>query len=145
MVQSLRDLHVIIDHFKNYPLLTKKSEDFKLFSQIVTLINKKEHLTLSGLHEIMSLKASMNRGLPTSLKTAFPDITPAIRPLRSDKELLYSKIGPYWMAGFTAAEGCFSIKITKSLSSKTGYQVQLRFQITQHSIDKVFMSSLVTF
>jgi hypothetical protein len=49
------------------------------------------------------------------------------------------------MAGFVAGEGCFSIKIAKSLTVKTGYQVQLRFQITQHSIDKVLMKSLETF
>jgi len=41
------------------------------------------------------------------------------------------------MAGFVSAEGCFSIRITKSLTTKSGYQVQLRFQITQHSIDKL--------
>ena len=49
------------------------------------------------------------------------------------------------MAGFVAGEGCFSIKITKSLTLKTGFQVQLRFNITQHSIDKIFMNSLVNF
>jgi len=145
MVQSLRGLNVIVNHFERYPLLTKKCEDLKLFAQIMTLINKKEHLTLSGLHEIISLKASMNLGLPTSLKTAFPDVIPAIRPKRSDEELSNSKIDPYWMAGFTAGEGCFSIKITRSSTVKTGFQVQLRFNITQHSIDKVFMNSLTNF
>lgn len=49
------------------------------------------------------------------------------------------------MVGFTSGEGCFSIRITKSLRSKTGFQVQLRFNITQHSIDKVFMNSLTKF
>lgn len=49
------------------------------------------------------------------------------------------------MVGFTDAEGCFSIRITKSSTIKTGYQVQLRYQITQHSIDKVFMNSLTNF
>jgi hypothetical protein len=95
MVQSLKDLNVIINHFNNYPLLTKKCEDFKLFSQIVTLIHKKEHLTLSGLQKIISIKASMNNGLTALLKTAFPDITPAIRPNRSDEELLNSTVDPY--------------------------------------------------
>jgi len=49
------------------------------------------------------------------------------------------------MVGFTAGEGGFSIRITKSSTTKTGFQVQLRFNITQHSIDKVFMNSLVNF
>jgi len=145
IVQSLKGLNVIINHFEKYPLLTKKREDFLLFAQIVSLINKKEHLTLSGLHEIISLKASINLGLSTFLKTTFPDIIPIIKPKRSDEELLNSNIDPYWMVGFTAGEGCFSIRITKSLKMKTGFQVQLRFNITQHSIDKVFMKSLVNF
>ena len=93
-VQDLRGVNVIVNHFERYPLLTKKREDFILFSRIVTLINQKEHLTLSGLREILSLKASMNLGLQKILKTAFPDITPAIRPKRSDEELLNSNINP---------------------------------------------------
>ena len=87
----------------------------------------------------------MNLGFSTSLKDAFPDIAPAIRPKRSDNELSNSIIDPYWMVGFTAAEGCFSVRITKSLTTKIGFQVQLRFQITQHSVDKTFMCSLVNF
>jgi len=145
MVQSLSGLNVIVNHFERYPLLTKKCEDFKLFAQIITLMNKKEHLTFSGLQKIISLKASINLGLPTILKIAFPDITPAIRPKRTEEELLNSKLDPYWMVGFTAGEGCFSIKIAKSSTLKIGFQVQLRFNITQHSIDKVFMNSLINF
>lgn len=138
---------------ERYPLLTKKREDFKLFAQVVALINKKEHLTISGLHKIISLKASMNNSrLSPLLKTAFPakqDIIPAIRPklcyAAEDKKLLYSNIDPYWMVGFTAGEGCFSIRITKSLTMKTGFQVQLRFNITQYSIDSELMNSLIDF
>lgn len=95
MVRSLTDLNIIVKHFERYPLFTKKREDFLLFAQIVSLMNQKKHLTLSGLHEIISLKASMNFGLSTLLKDAFPDITPAIRPNRSDDELLNSIIDPY--------------------------------------------------
>ncbi len=150
MVQSSKGIKVIINHFEKYPLLTKKREDFILFSQIVTLINQKEHLTLSGLHKIVSLRASLNAGLSPLLKTAFPDVIPAIRPLRSvagGSEILLklrTKIDPNWLVGFTDAEGCFSIRITKS-TTKIGLQVQLRYQITQHSIDKIFMNSLVNF
>ena len=95
MVQSLKEISVVINHFKRYPLLTKKSEDFKLFSQIVTLISQKKHLTLSGLDEIISLKASMNLGLSALLKTAFPYNIPVIRPKRTDEVLLNSNINPY--------------------------------------------------
>ena len=144
MVQSSKGIKVIIDHFEKYPLFTKKHEDFILFTQIVNLMDQKEHLTLSGLHKIISLRASMNFGLSPSLKEAFPNIIPAIRPKRSDKILLNSTIDLNWIVGFTDAEGCFSIRITKSSSTKTGLQVQLRYQITQSAIDKIFMNSLET-
>lgn len=95
MVQSLRDLNIIVNHFERYPFLTKKREDFILFAQIVTLINKREHLTPLGLREIISLKASMNLArLSPLLKIAFQDIIPAIRPKRSD-DLLNLNIDPY--------------------------------------------------
>lgn len=100
VVQDLKSLNVIVNHFERYPLLTKKCEDFILFSRIVTLVNKKEHLTLSGLHEIISIKASINLGLSAGaplglLKTYFPNITPVVRPKRTDEELLNSKIDPH--------------------------------------------------
>jgi hypothetical protein len=144
-VQSLKGIKVIINHFEKYPLFTKKREDFILFTQIVNLMDQKEHLTLSGLHKIISLRASMNLGLSPILKTAFPDIIPAIRPKRSDEFLLNSTLDPNWVVGFTDAEGCFTVKISKSLSTKTGLQVQLRYQITQGIIDKVFMNNLAAF
>lgn len=49
------------------------------------------------------------------------------------------------MVGFTDGEGCFSVGITKSLFIKTGFQVQLRFRITQHNIDTILMQSLIKF
>ena len=145
MVQSLKNIKIIIAHFDKYTLLTKKAEDFKLFSDIVRLLDNKEHLTAPGLRKIISLRASLNLGLSASLIAAFPDITPAIKPKRLESTLLKTVIDSNWIVGFTAAEGCFSIRITKSSTAKTGLQVQLRYAITQHSIDKVFMNSLVDF
>ena len=63
MVQSLQDLKIIIDHFNKFPLLTQKRADFLLFLQIFNLMDKKEHLTISGLLKIVSIKASMNWGV----------------------------------------------------------------------------------
>jgi len=49
MVQSFKDLKVIIDHFKRFPLLTQKCADFELFSQIFYIMEKR--LTLEGLNK----------------------------------------------------------------------------------------------
>jgi hypothetical protein len=51
---------------------------------------------------------------------------------------------PEWIAGFTSGEGCFNINITKSTTNKSGYQVQLKFQLTQPR-DSELLKSLVSF
>jgi hypothetical protein len=52
---------------------------------------------------------------------------------------------PEWIAGFTTGEGCFNINVTKSSTNKSGYQVQLKFQITQHARDSELLKSLVPY
>jgi hypothetical protein len=81
-VKSIKDLtNVIIPHFLKYPLITKKRADFLLFKMVVELMNKKEHLTIEGLHKIISIRAAMNTGLTAALTEAFPNIIPIDRPL----------------------------------------------------------------
>ena len=80
-VKDIKGLKVIRDHFDSYPLKTQKLADYKLFKQIFDLISQKEHLTLSGIHKLVAIKASMNKGLSDELKAAFPNITLVLRPL----------------------------------------------------------------
>jgi hypothetical protein len=47
--------------------------------------------------------------------------------------------------GFTNAEGSFIILISKSLTSRLGEKVVLRFSIAQHSRDEVLMRSLIEY
>jgi len=42
-------------------------------------------------------------------------------------------------------EGCFSVNIYKSSASKHGFQVSLKFTLTQHSRDELLLKSLVDF
>jgi len=89
---SVGDLvNIVIPFFLKYPLITRKRADFIIFSQIVELINQKEHLTLEGIQKIVSLKASMNKGLTDKLKQAFLNTKPIPRPAM-DKSLC--KINP---------------------------------------------------
>jgi hypothetical protein len=60
-VSSIKDLiNVIIPFFDKYPLITQKKADFELFKQVLDLVNKKQHLTMEGLHKILSIRASIN-------------------------------------------------------------------------------------
>ena len=74
-VNILKELvNVIIPHFDNYPLITKKHSDYLLFKQVVLLKANKEHSTLEGIRKAVTLKSSLNTGLSTELKEAFPEI-----------------------------------------------------------------------
>jgi hypothetical protein len=140
MVLSLRDLKVIINHFDNYPLITKKQADYLLFKQVLNLINNKQHLTDSGLNEIVSIKASMNLGLSDKLKAAFK-IIPVDKPC-----VLNFKIkDPHWLSGFTSAEGCFMVRVINSSWKRLGFQVQLVFQISQHVRDELLIRSFTEY
>nr|YP_009160642.1 LAGLIDADG endonuclease [Hirsutella minnesotensis]AKR17993.1 LAGLIDADG endonuclease [Hirsutella minnesotensis] len=68
-VSTISDIaNVIIPHFDNYPLLTKKHSDYVLFKKIIKLMFEKEHNTLEGLQKIVNIKASINLGLSNELK-----------------------------------------------------------------------------
>ena len=74
-IQSIKTLkNVIIPHFNQYNLLTKKKEDFYFFSKAVDILVAKQYKTEQGINEIMSLKASMKKGLSNTLICMFPNI-----------------------------------------------------------------------
>ena len=132
-VQSLKDLtEVIIPHFEEYPLLTQKKADFTLFSSLVILMNNKEHLTEKGINKILSIKASINKGLTGILKSIFPDIVPVERPIIKNQMIK----SPLWFIGFIDGEGCFYLKITRKK------QILLSFSITQHYRDKDLFNTI---
>ena len=141
-VSSLRDItNVVIPHFNKYPLITQKRADFLLFKEIVDLIIKKEHLTIEGIRKIVALKASLNLGLTDDLKVAFPDIVPVTRPLVKYSEIL----DPNWLAGFSSGEGCFSVRLKKSIKHRLGFQTILTFKLTQHIRDKELMENFISY
>lgn len=90
-VNSPKELLKVEEHLTLYPLLTQKQADFILFKQVLKLIRNKEHLTLSGLNEIVACKASMNKGLLGSLKDLFADIIPKDRPFISNSDKITSE------------------------------------------------------
>jgi len=142
VVTSIKQITtVILPHFDNYPLITKKSADYLLFKKAVNLMNNKEHLTMEGLRKIIAIKASINLGLSDKLKAAFPNTIPAPRPLTVDQKIP----NPIWVAGFTEGEGSFFITIYKSGTTKTGFAVRLTFSLGQHFRDVNLINSLVEF
>nr|ATI20501.1 LAGLIDADG endonuclease [Juglanconis juglandina] len=169
-VNTIGQMLKIIHHFDKYPLISQKHADYLLWREIIIMMQRKEHITQEGLLTILSLRASLNLGLFEALKTAFPYIIPILRPSpsggwssslsprppaclqgvkeREERGPKVEKIAiPHgeWLAGFTSGEGCFFVFVSKSLTHVSGFQVQLVFQITQHSRDERLIQSLISY
>jgi hypothetical protein len=86
-VFSIKEIEAVISHFQKFPLLTEKLADFVLFMEVYNIVISKEHLTETGLRQIVARKASMNNGLSLVLTSVFADVTPVNRPLVLDKKI----------------------------------------------------------
>jgi len=124
----------------NYPMLTQKAADFNLFVQIVQLMNKGAHLNQAGLQQIVNIKASLNKGSSEFVQSNFPLINPVKRKTIETTEIS----DPHWISGFVSGEGNFDAGIRKK-NTKIGYQVYLRFRITQHTRDTQLMELLIKY
>ena len=133
----------VIPHFDKYPLITQKRADYLLFKQAVMIMQRGGHLTVSGLEAIVNIRATLNKGLTSSLIEAFPKTVAVARPRVDIKDV--KSIDPQWVAGFTSGDGSFIVSIRNSKSSKTDGRVSLTFSLVQHSRDELFMKSLVDY
>lgn len=62
-VRSISDLmKIIIPHFKKFPLMTTKKNDFEKFEKICELIHKNLHMSRDGMADIIRLSANINQG-----------------------------------------------------------------------------------
>lgn len=103
---------------------------------MVELINNGEHLTTQGFTKIISLRASMNKGLNEELSKAFPNTIPVNRPLVENTLIP----DPHWLAGFIEGDGCFNCQLKKGGNGRT--LVVLRFMLSQHTRDIELMKSI---
>jgi hypothetical protein len=143
LVESLKDLQVIVDHFDKYSLISAKVVDYILFKKAFNIIQLQGHLTQEGLLKLIGIKASLNLGLTPSLKEAFPfwEKVQFNRP-----EFIFKGIpDPNWIAGFSSGDGSFNIKISSSTTSKLGSRVQLRFSIGLNIREKELIESFITY
>ena len=83
----------------------------------------------------------MNRGLNDELLLTFPDIVPILIP----ENFLNKSIEPFWLSGFTDAEGCFSVVVFKNKTSKYGEAIKLSFILTQSIRDEYLIKSLIEY
>lgn len=132
---------VIIPHFTNFPLNSKKRLDFLLWSEVIKLILNKDHLTPDGFLKVLSYYASINRGVSKKVLEYYPNIIPADKPIIN----LPDNLNPQWVSGFTAGDGGFSIYVILAKDHVLGEKVYCRFHIAQHSKDLELMQLLIQF
>lgn len=137
----------VIPHFDKYPLITHKRADYLLFKQAVMIMQRGEHLTVSGLEAIINIRATLNKGLTPTLIEAFPNTIAVVRPQLDNIDV--KSIDPQWVAGFTSGDGSFIVSIRNSKDSQTLDEgigrVSLTFALIQHSRDELLMKSLVDY
>jgi len=135
-------LKVIIPHFIKYPLLTQKAADFKLFVQIVQLMNEGAHLNQTGasFQQIVNIKASLNNGNSDFIKSKFP----LINPVKRETIETTSIPDPHWISGFVSGEGCFDAGIRKATNTRKE-RVYLRFKVSQHERDLKLMELIIKY
>ncbi len=59
-VRGVKNLRHVINFFQQYPLRTIKQKSFATFAKIITMMEKREHLTKKGLTDIARLSSTMN-------------------------------------------------------------------------------------
>ena len=96
-VNLLRDLREkIIPFFEKYPFISqKKTRDFRIFCEIVSLLSTNQHLSQEGIEKILTLREDMNGGgkrkySVLEIRAAFPQ--KILRDYTSDSALVAEKI-----------------------------------------------------
>ena len=60
-VRNIKELvEKILPHFRKFPILTSKQEDFERFDAICQLVHQGKHLDLDGFKEVVRLAMEMN-------------------------------------------------------------------------------------
>ena len=132
---------IIIPHFINYPLISRKQRDFLLWSKVIELIFNGKHLTKEGLLKILSYYASINRGVSKKVQKYFSNIIPINKPIIS----LPDNLNPQWVSGFVGGDGGFSIYVRSAKDYVLSEKVYCRFHIAQHVEDIKLMELFVKF
>lgn len=141
-ISSLKSLVNVREHFEEYPLQTTKYVHFKLWCQVMDIIEKKEHLTKLGFNNVLSIKSLFPKGLPAKLLEVYSkqNIIPIAKPVFEPSTI---KLDHNWIAGFVQADGTFGLNYTKQPRMKLGYTCQPQFRVTQHERDLIVLKRII--
>jgi len=130
----------IIPHFDRYPLQSTKYIYYALWCKSAQLVYNKSHLIDSGFNELLTYKAAFTKKLGAEIfnNKLYKDIIPFdVEPLLKRNNAI---LDANYIAGFTGADGSFSI--TKSTLIGRWPNYDANFRIHQNIRDKALLEKM---
>lgn len=142
-VVGLKNCLILRDHFNKYPLFTYKLVHFQLWSKILTLMQEKQHLNVSGLSEIIGIKTHFKKGLSPLLISSFINPKETIKPsYNPDFQLMNNQ----WLAGFINSDGHFGLYLTRPKEDKPmRIRCEAQFNLVQLNSSRIVLEYIVNF
>lgn len=139
-VRSLKELHIIKNHFSKYSLQSTKHIHFLLWCRVFDIIENKKHRHYEGFMEILNIKAVFPKGLSKSILEAHPNVVPVVK---DEFKPLNTPLEPLWISGFVVADATFGLGYGASSDYKLGYGCDPSFRISQHVKDKILLERII--
>lgn len=136
-VRSRSELSVIIDHFNKYPLQTTKVINFRYFCEILNLLNKKMHTSISGFLRLASFINKLNNPLSESLITKLLELG-VLPVVEFETNCSLSKgeiLNPFWLSGFASGEGSFTYFTRSRITNEIVKDYSFVFEVSQNTRD----------
>lgn len=127
-VRYRKDLAIVIEHFKQYPLHTSKMVNFVYFCKIFELIGSNYNTPPrapgrepAGFLHLASLINKLNKPLSLSLLDQLSKIG-VIPNVELESPIIdhNPKLDPFWISGFICGEGSFTYFTRTRLNSPQG-------------------------
>jgi hypothetical protein len=138
-VKTFKDIAVIVNHFKLYPLVSSKYLVYQYWLQAYNIMATKEHFNYQGMTKWAALKNLTNFGLSDSLKEAFPDFNISLIDTITMSYKFRGIPHGMWVAGFASGDGSFYTNLTQY---KDTIYTGCVFKITLHLKDTALLEGL---
>lgn len=139
-ISSVKSLINLRKHFEKFPLQTTKFVHFKLWCQVLDILERKEHLTKLGFDKVLSIKSVFPKGLLAKVLEVYLKISPKVKPVFETSKM---RLDSNWIAGFVQADGTFGLNYTKQKRMTHGYTCQPQFRVTQHERDLIVLCRIL--
>ena len=145
-VTSLSDiLNKVIPHFDSYPCLTSKHLNYRDWKQISILMERKEHLTIKGIENIIKLASKKNKQRSFEDKFNYCNSFLGIERLNGEIITNYD-LPANWVQTYLTGESMFYVYVSEKKSRGKTYQgCDPSLELGQNNHDVAILLSLKKF